>query len=89
MGINVNELSGQDYMIWKLGRYLRYEGMVLRESYCEDPQKRMDQMKVIEQLKLFLDDFETNMRIIETAHRPVTQEDMDFIEQEDMGYDGR
>lgn len=87
--MNVNELSGKDYMLWKLGRYLRYEGMVVRESYCEDPQKRVDQMKTLEQIKSFLDNFDTNMSILERAHRPITQEEMDFIEQEDMGYDGR
>lgn len=83
-------LDGKGFMLWKLSRIVRYEGMVLREgATCTDPKMKLEELEVLAQVKKFLDNYDTNVRILELAHRPITQEQMDFIEQEDIGYDGR
>lgn len=86
----LNLLDGKEFMLWKLSKIVRYEGMVLREgATCTDPKMKLEQLEVLAQVKKFLDSYDTNVRILELAHRPITQEQMDYIEQEDMGYDGR
>lgn len=86
----LNLLNGKEFMLWKLSRIVRYEGMVLREgNTCTDPKMKLEQLEVLTQVKKFLDSYDTNIRILELAHKPISQEQMDFIEQEDMGYDGR
>lgn len=83
-------LDGKEFMLWKLSRIVRYEGMVLREgATCTDPKMKLEQLEVLAQVKKFLDSYDTNIQILELAHRPISQAQMDFIEQEDMGYDGR
>lgn len=83
-------LDGKEFMLWKLSRIVRYEGMVLREgATCTDPKMKLEQLEVLSQVKKFLDSYDTNIRILEQAHRPISQAQMNYIEQEDMGYDGR
>lgn len=82
--------DGKEFMLWKLSRIIRYEGMVLREgNTCTDPKMKLEQLEVLTQVKKFLDSYDANVRILELANKPISQEHMDLIEQEDMGYDGR
>lgn len=82
------ERFGRDHVIWKLKNVLRGHAMIITEGTYIPDQERKEQMQTIEDLVHFLDNYDENMAILKQLKEPKTDDDMDRIEKEDMGYGG-
>lgn len=85
------ERTGKDMILWKLHNVLRGQAMFIREDTISSPEYKLEEMKVIEQLVHFLDNYDENIEVLERYHREkkLTLEQMKQIEKEDMGYSER
>lgn len=81
----------KELILWKLHNVLRGQAMFIREDTISSPEDKLEEMKVIEQLVHFLDNYDENIAVLEKYHREkkVTPEQMEQIEKEDMGYSER
>lgn len=80
--------NGKDHVIWKLKNVLRGHAMIITEGTYIPDQERKEQMQTIEDLVHFLDNYDENMAILKQLKEQKTDDDMDRIEKEDMGYGG-
>ena len=78
----------KEYILWKMHNVLRGQAMFIREDTIRTPEEKLEEMKIIEQLVHFLDNYDENILVLEQYHRNKvhTEEQMKQIEQEDMGY---
>ena len=78
----------KEYILWKMHNVLRGQAMFIREDIIRTPEEKLEEMKVIEQLVHFLDNYDENILVLEQYHRNkvYTEEQMKQIEQEDIGY---
>lgn len=78
----------KDYILWKMHNVLRGQAMFIREDTISTPEEKLAEMKVVEQLVHFLDNYDENIAVLEQYHRNKahTTEQMEQIEKEDMGY---
>lgn len=83
-----NKRSPKEHILWKMHNVLRGQAMFIRENTISTPEEKLEEMKVIEQLVHFLDNYDENIEVLEQYHRNKvhTEEQMKQIEQEDMGY---
>lgn len=80
---------GKEHVIWKLRNVLRGHAMIITESNYLSDEDRKEQMATIEDMVHFLDNYDDNMAVLKHSNKDKTQEEMDVIEKEDMGYGGR
>ena len=81
--------NGKDHVIWKLKNVLRGHAMIITEGTYIPAQERKEQMDTIEDIMNFLNNYDKDMAILKQLKEPKTDDDMDRIEKEDMGYGGR
>lgn len=83
-----NRRSPKEFILWKMHNVLRGQAMFVREDTIRTPEEKLEEMKVIEQLVHFLDNYDENILVLEQHYRNKvrTEEQMKQIEQEDMGY---
>ena len=79
---------GKEHVIWKLRNVLRGHAMIITESNYLSDEDRKEQMATIEDMVHFLDNYDDNMAVLKQSNKNKTQEEMDVIEKEDMGYEG-
>lgn len=80
--------SGKDHVIWKLKNVLRGHAMIITEGTYISDQERKEQMEAIENIMNFLNNYDKDIAILKQLREPKTDEEMDRIEKEDMGYGG-
>ena len=80
---------GKEHVIWKLRNVLRGHAMIITESNYLSDEDRKEQMATIEDMVHFLDNYDENMAVLKQSNKDKTQEEMDVIEKEDIGYGGR
>lgn len=83
-----NKRSPKEFILWKMHNVLRGQAMFVREDTIRTPEEKLEEMKVIEQLVHFLDNYDENIAVLEQYYRNKahTTEQMEQIEKEDMGY---
>lgn len=81
--------NGKDHVIWKLKNVLRGHAMIITEGTYIPDQERKEQMDTIEDIMNFLNNYDKDMAILKQLKEPKTDDDMDRIGKEDMGYGGR
>lgn len=80
--------NGKDYVIWKLKNVLRGHAMIITEGTYIPDQERKEQMDTIEDIMNFLNNYDKDMAILKQLKEQKTDDDMDRIKKEDMGYGG-
>lgn len=83
------ERFGKEHVIWKLKNVLRGRAMMITEGTYIPDQERKEQMDTIEDIMNFLNNYDKDMAILKQLKEPKTDNDMDMIEKEDVGYGGR
>ena len=81
---------GKEHVIWKLRNVLRGHAMIITESNYLSDEDRKEQMATIEELAAKVAELEQheNMAVLKQSNKNKTQEEMDKVEKEDMGYEG-
>ena len=81
---------GKEMVLWKMTNMLRATARMGIDDPTLTQEQKKEQMKTIEQLLNFIKDFDTNIEILDMVRqKPLTTEQMNRIEKEDMGYGDR
>lgn len=81
----------KDYMLWKMHNVLRGQAMFIREDTISTPEEKLAEMKIVEQLVKFLDNYDENVSVLEQYYskKKLGPEQMEQIEKKDVGYSER
>lgn len=81
---------GKEMVLWKMTNMLRATARMGIDDPTLTQEQKKEQIKTIEQLLNFIKDFDTNVEILDMVRqKPLTTEQMNRIEKEDMGYGDR
>ena len=64
-----NNISGKESLICKLKNVLRGDAMSIIDATYMSFEDKKERMKTIEEIKIFLDDYDNNMKILKEAKK--------------------
>ena len=86
-----NKRSPKEIILWRLHNVLKGQAMFIREDKYSPVEDRLEEMKVVEQLVKFLDNYDENVSVLELYYSKKTlgPEQMEQVEKKDIGYSER
>lgn len=84
------DITGKELVLGKMRNMLRCTATMAIESTTLTPEQKKSEMETVEQLINFINDYDNNIALLqEIKQKPLTDEQINRIEKEDMGYGDR
>lgn len=83
---DINKISRKDLILWKMRNMLESSARLCIENSTLTDKQKIEEMQTIEQLVNFIKDYDSNIRILEQYNKPLSVQEMNRIEREDLGY---